>query len=247
MNQINIKDRNIKDQECDVSWLPRIPDELKLEVFKNLSPKDLSSVSKTCLELHGIIQDPSLWVWTEQSSLWTSVRREGLWSRKWKYSTYSTLWKSPTRQGFKFFTKTRVLFINSTISNNLHIYGIYILHFTAAAMLSVLGGEEPTSANLDKVLCSVGIDADSWRMYRVTQADGGQLVECRIQIFRYLQTRVVVWLYENVNVNVNDRLSVLMSTWASSWTRPQRKTRRGTQASPWAGCKFWNFNQFCPD
>ena len=78
MNQIDIKDSNIKDKECDVSWLLRIPDELKLEVFKNLSPKDLSSVSKTCLELHGIIQDPSLWVWTEQSSLWTSVRREGL-------------------------------------------------------------------------------------------------------------------------------------------------------------------------
>ena len=86
------------------------------------------------------------------------------------------------------------------------------LHFTAAAMLGVLGGEEPTSANIEKVLCSVGIDADYWRMYRVTQADEGQLVECRIQIFRYLQTRVFVWLYENVNVNVNDRLSVLMST-----------------------------------
>ena len=69
-------------------------------------------------------------------------------------------------------------------------------------MLGVLGGEEPTSANIEKVLCSVGIDADSWRMYRVTQADGGQLVECRIQIFRYLQnrTRVVVWHYENVNI-----------------------------------------------
>ena len=86
------------------------------------------------------------------------------------------------------------------------------LHFTAAAMLGVLGGEEPTSANIEKVLCSVGIDADSWRMYRVTQADGGQLVECRIQIFRYLQnrTRVVVWLYENVNIE--GQIVGLMST-----------------------------------
>ena len=75
-------------------------------------------------------------------------------------------------------------------------------------MLSVLGGEETTSANLDKVLFSVGIDADSWRMYRVTQADGGQLVECRIQIFRYLQnrTRVVVWLYENVNTRIEGQI-----------------------------------------
>ena len=61
MNQIDIKDSNIKDKECDVSWLLRIPDELKLEVFKNLSPQDKSSVSETCLELHGIIQDPRLW------------------------------------------------------------------------------------------------------------------------------------------------------------------------------------------
>ena len=61
MNQINIKDKNVKDKKCDASWLLRIPDELKLEVFKNLQPKDLISVSETCHELHGIIQDPRLW------------------------------------------------------------------------------------------------------------------------------------------------------------------------------------------
>ena len=63
MNQNNFKDRNIKDKDCDddASWLLQLPDELKLEVFSFLPPKDLISLSKTCKELHGVIKDPRLW------------------------------------------------------------------------------------------------------------------------------------------------------------------------------------------
>ena len=38
-----------------------LPIEMKLEVFKYLSPQDLMAVSATCHELHCLIQDPSLW------------------------------------------------------------------------------------------------------------------------------------------------------------------------------------------
>ena len=77
MNQIKSKDENIKDNEFDASWLLRIPDELKLEVFKNLSPQDLSSVSKTCVELHSLIQEPRLW--TELTVDLSETRRSLIW------------------------------------------------------------------------------------------------------------------------------------------------------------------------
>ena len=41
------------------------------------------------------------------------------------------------------------------------------LHFTAAAMLGVLGGEEPTSANIEKVLSSVGVEVDKKNLFQV--------------------------------------------------------------------------------
>ncbi len=41
--------------------LMQVPDEIKLEIFKNLSPQDLLAVSATCHELHNLIKDPSLW------------------------------------------------------------------------------------------------------------------------------------------------------------------------------------------
>ena len=57
MNQIN------KDKECndDASWLLQFPDEIKMEIFSKLPPKDLISLSATCHQLHGIIKDPRLW------------------------------------------------------------------------------------------------------------------------------------------------------------------------------------------
>ena len=88
MNQINIKDKNVKDKECDASWLLRIPDELKLEVFKNLQPKDLISVSETCHELHGIIQDPRLW--KELTVDLSETRRSLIWKVE-KFPLLNTL------------------------------------------------------------------------------------------------------------------------------------------------------------
>ena len=52
---------NKDNQESDASWLLNIPDELKLQVFKNLSPKDLISVSETCSQLNGLIQQAMDW------------------------------------------------------------------------------------------------------------------------------------------------------------------------------------------
>ena len=75
MNQIKSKDENIKDK--DASWLLRIPDELKLKVFENLSSKDLISVSETCSQLNGLIQDPSLW--TELTVDLSESRRSLIW------------------------------------------------------------------------------------------------------------------------------------------------------------------------
>ena len=69
---------NKKDnQESDASLLLKIPDELKLQVFKNLSPKDLSSVSQTCSQLNNLIQDPRLW--TELTVDLSETRRSLIW------------------------------------------------------------------------------------------------------------------------------------------------------------------------
>ena len=43
------------------SKLLLLPDEVKLEFFKHLSPQDLLAVSATCHELHHLVKDPSLW------------------------------------------------------------------------------------------------------------------------------------------------------------------------------------------
>ena len=72
---------NKKDnQESDASWLLKIPDELKLQVFKNLSPKDLISVSETCSQLNGLIKDPKLW--TELTVDISETRRSLIWKVK---------------------------------------------------------------------------------------------------------------------------------------------------------------------
>ena len=69
--------KNKDNQESDASWLLKIPDELKLQVFKNLSPKDLSSVSQTCSQLNNLIQDPRLW--TELTVDLSETRRSLIW------------------------------------------------------------------------------------------------------------------------------------------------------------------------
>ena len=51
-----IQQKSFKDNN-----LMLLPIEMKLEVFKYLSPQDLMAVSATCHELHCLIQDPSLW------------------------------------------------------------------------------------------------------------------------------------------------------------------------------------------
>lgn len=46
---------------CDENKFMLLPDEIKLEVLKNLSPQDLRAVAATCHYLHLLIKDPSLW------------------------------------------------------------------------------------------------------------------------------------------------------------------------------------------
>ena len=72
--------KNKDNQESDASWLLKIPDELKLQVFKNLSPKDLSSVSETCHQLNSLIKDPRLW--TELTVDLSESRRSVIWKVK---------------------------------------------------------------------------------------------------------------------------------------------------------------------
>ena len=54
-----------------------LPTEIKLTVFKNLSPQDLMAVSATCYELNFLIQDPSLW--TELTVDISESRRSLIW------------------------------------------------------------------------------------------------------------------------------------------------------------------------
>ena len=63
--------------ESDESKLLLLPDEIKLEVFKNLSPQHLLAVSATCHELHHLIKDPSLW--TELTVDISESRRSLIW------------------------------------------------------------------------------------------------------------------------------------------------------------------------
>ena len=62
---------------CDESKLLLLPDEIKLEIFKNLSPQDLLAVSATCHELHHLVKDPSLW--TELTVDISESRRSLIW------------------------------------------------------------------------------------------------------------------------------------------------------------------------
>ena len=57
--------------------LMQVPDEIKLEIFKNLSPQDLLAVSATCHELHHLVKDPSLW--TELTVDISESRRSLIW------------------------------------------------------------------------------------------------------------------------------------------------------------------------
>ncbi len=63
--------------DCDESKLMLLPDEIKLEIFKNLSPQDLLAVSATCHELHHLVKDPSLW--TELTVDISESRRTLIW------------------------------------------------------------------------------------------------------------------------------------------------------------------------
>ena len=64
-------------KDCDESKLLLLPDEIKLEIFKNLSPQDLLAVSATCHELHHLVKDPSLW--TELTVDISESRRTLIW------------------------------------------------------------------------------------------------------------------------------------------------------------------------
>ena len=63
--------------DCDESKLMLLPDEIKIEIFKNLSPQDLLAVSATCHELHHLVKDPSLW--TELTVDISESRRSLIW------------------------------------------------------------------------------------------------------------------------------------------------------------------------
>ena len=64
-------------KDCDESKLLLLPDEIKLEIFKNLSPQDLLAVSATCHDLHHLVKDPSLW--TELTVDISESRRSLIW------------------------------------------------------------------------------------------------------------------------------------------------------------------------
>ena len=63
--------------DSDESKLLLLPDEVKLEIFKNLSPQDLLAAGATCHELHHLIKDPSLW--TELTVDISESRRSLIW------------------------------------------------------------------------------------------------------------------------------------------------------------------------
>ena len=65
--------------DSDESKLLLLPDEVKLEIFKNLSPQDLLAAGATCHELHHLIKDPSLWTHTELTVDISESRRSLIW------------------------------------------------------------------------------------------------------------------------------------------------------------------------
>ena len=142
MNQINIQDRNIKDKESEVSWLLWIPDELKLEVFKNLSPQDKSSVSETCVELHGIIQDPRLW--TELTVDLSETRRSLIW-KVTKCPWLNTL-KITNKTGIQGYDPRNLKKLSNLSRRTPHLKKIHFIGFRFKVdeellLLSCIGGE----------------------------------------------------------------------------------------------------------
>ena len=83
---------------CDAYWLLKIPDELKLQVFKNLSPKDLNSVSETCHQLNSLIKDPRLWT---ELTVDLSESRRSLLMKVERYPWLNTL-KVTNKTGLQF-------------------------------------------------------------------------------------------------------------------------------------------------
>ena len=73
---------------CDENKFMLLPDEIKLEVLKNLSPQDLRAVAATCHYLHLLIKDPSLW--TELTVDISESRRSLIWKVE-KYPWIKTL------------------------------------------------------------------------------------------------------------------------------------------------------------
>ena len=69
--------QNVNQKSSDDINFKFLPTEIKLRVFKNLSPPDLMAVSATCRELHCLIQDPSLW--TELTVDLSESRRSMIW------------------------------------------------------------------------------------------------------------------------------------------------------------------------
>ena len=100
---MNSKDNKVQQyKEYDTCWILQIPDELKLEVLKNLSPKDLVSVSETCSELNGLIKEER-GLWTELTVDLSESRRSVIWKVK-KCPWLNTL-NVTNKSGLMFLTK----------------------------------------------------------------------------------------------------------------------------------------------
>ena len=56
-------------------------------------------------------------------------------------------------------------------------HSVLNMRYVAAAMLAVLGGGEPTAANIKKILSSVGIDADDAKVDMVAKELAGKNIE----------------------------------------------------------------------
>ena len=111
---MKIKDNKVQQyKEYDTCWILQIPDELKLEVLKNLSPKDLVSVSETCSELNGLIKEERR-LWTELTVDLSESRRSLLmkverypWLNTLKVTNKTGLQFSDTRHANKIYNLVR--------------------------------------------------------------------------------------------------------------------------------------------
>ena len=110
---MNSKDNKVQQYKDDTCWILQIPDELKLEVLKNLSPKDLVSVSETCSELNGLIKEERR-LWTELTVDLSESRRSLLmkverypWLNTLKVTNKTGLQFSDTRHANKIYNLVR--------------------------------------------------------------------------------------------------------------------------------------------